>query len=87
MAEFDGEWTRVLNFGEKTYWRRKESNLAKMYEMDYILKSDSSLRKDLMLYNENKIDEADEALNEYINKQLNDDLLRKNYYINIVNNN
>ena len=86
LAEFDGEWTRVLNFGEKTYWRRKESNLAKMYEMDYILKSDSSLRKDLMLYNENKIDEADEALNEYINKQLNDDLLRKNYYINIVNN-
>ena len=83
LAEFDGEWTRVLNFGEKTYWRRKENNLAKMYEMDYILKSDSSLRKDLMLYNENKIDEADKALIEYENIQLNDALLKKNYYKNV----
>ena len=47
-----------------------------MYEMDYILKSDSSLRNDLKLYNENKIEEADKALNEYENIQLNDTLLR-----------
>ena len=85
LAELDGEWTRVLNFGEKTYWRRKENNLAKMFEMDYILKSDSSLRKDLILYNENKIDEADKALNEYVNIQLNDALRRKNYNKNVNN--
>ena len=86
LAEFDGEWTRCLIFGDKTYWRRKEDNLAKMYEMDYILKSDSSLRKDLMLYNENKIEEADKALNEYENIQTNDISLRNNHkQINVVN--
>ena len=76
LAEFNGEWSRDLIFGDKTYWRRREENLAKMYEMDYILKSDSSLRNDLKLYNENKIEEADKALNEYENIQLNDTLLR-----------
>ena len=86
LAEFDGEWTRVLNFEEKTYWRRKEDNLAKMFEMKYILKSDSSLRKDLMLYNENKIDEADKALNELENIQLKDIALRNDYNNSILNN-
>lgn len=85
LAEFDGEWGRVLIFGEKTYWRRKEENLAKMYEMDYVLKSDSSLRKDLILYNENKIEEADKALKENETKQLNDALLRSNNINNIIN--
>ena len=79
LAEFDGEWTRVLIFGEKTYWRRKEDNLAKMYQMEYILKSDSSLRKDLILYNENKIEEADKALNELKNMEINDISLRNKY--------
>jgi len=79
LAEFDGEWTRILTFGEKTYWRRKEDNLAKMYEMEYILKSDSSLRKDLILYNENKIEEADKALKDCENMQQNDILLRNKY--------
>ena len=79
LAEFGGEWTRILIFGEKTYWRRKEDNLAKMYEMEYILKSDSSLRKDLILYNENKIEEADKALKDCENMQHNDILLRNKY--------
>ena len=79
LAEFDGEWTRVLIFGDKTYWRRKEDNLAKMYQMEYLLKSDSSLRKDLILYNENKIGEAEKALNELENTQVNDILLRNKY--------
>ena len=79
LAEFDGEWTRSLIFGDKTYWRRKEDNLAHMYEMDYMLKSDSSLRKDLILYNDNKIEEADKALNNYENIQQNDILKRNKY--------
>ena len=47
--------------------------------MDYILKSDSSLRKDLILYNDNKIEEADKALNNYENIQQNDILKRNKY--------
>ena len=79
LAEFDGEWTRNLIFGDKTYWRRKEDNLAHMYEMDYMLKSDSYLRKDLILYNDNKIEEADKALNNYENIQQNDIFQRNKY--------
>ena len=79
LAEFDEEWTRSLIFVDKTYWRRKEDNLAHMYEMDYMLKSDSSLRKDLILYNDNKIEEADKALNNYENIQQNDISKRNKY--------
>ena len=79
LAEFDGEWTKGVIFNDNYYWKRKEDNLAKMYEMKNILKSDSSLREDLKLYNENKIEEAEKYFKEYQKNELNDIQLRLKY--------
>ena len=47
--------------------------------MKNILKSDSSLREDLKLYNENKIEEAEKYFKEYQKNELNDIQLRLKY--------
>ena len=78
MAEFSGTWTRELVFGNKIYWKRDKKSLCKLYEPYFKLKSDSSLRDDLKLYNENKIKEAEEKLLEMDKQQNNDMKLRYN---------
>ena len=35
LAEFDGEWTKGVIFNDNYYWKRKEDNLARMYQMEY----------------------------------------------------
>lgn len=79
LANFNGNWTKELTFGNKIYWKRNIINLCKLYEPDYKLKSDSSLRQDLKLYNENKIKEAEKELIELDKQQLNDLKLRNKY--------
>ena len=79
LAEFSGTWTRELVFGNKIYWKRDKKSLCKLYEPDFKLKSDSSLRDDLKLYNENKIKEAEEKLLEMDKQQNSDMKLRYNH--------
>lgn len=79
LANFNGNWTKELSFGNKIYWKRNKINLCKLYEPDYKLKSDSSLRPDLKLYNQNKIKEAEKILIELDKQQLNDFKLRNKY--------
>ena len=77
MADFHGAWTRELIFGNKVYWKRNINNLCKLFKTECKLKSDSSLRDDLRLYNENKIKEAENMLNE-LDKQQNNDMKLRN---------
>ena len=79
LAEFKGRWTRELKFGDKIYWKRDKSNLYKLYEPEYKLKSDSSLREDLILYNENNIEKAEIKLIELEERQYNDFKLREKF--------
>ena len=74
LDQFNGSWTNELLFGDKIYWKRDKKCLCKLYEPDYKLKSDSSLREDLKLYNENKIEEAEQKLLE-LDKQQNSDII------------
>ena len=76
LGNFEGEWTQELRFGNKIYWKRNKINLYKLYEPEYKLKSDSSLRKDLILYNENKIEEAEKIYIDTYKRQNNDFILR-----------
>ena len=50
-----------------------------MYEPEYKLKSDSSLREDLILYNENKNEEAEKKMYDLEIKQYNDWNLRNKF--------
>lgn len=77
LADFHGAWTRELIFGNKVYWKRNINNLCKLFKTECKLKSDSSLRDDLRLYNENKIKEAENMLNE-LDKQQNNDMKLRN---------
>lgn len=79
IAELSGEWTKELLFGEKVYWSRGKNKLFKMYEPEYKLKSDSSLREDLILYNENKNEEAEKKMYDLEIKQYNDWNLRNKF--------
>ena len=79
LAKFDGEWTNELRFGNKIYWKRNKNNLYKLYESGYKLKSDSSLRPDLKLYNENNLKLAENTFYELHKKQIKDFKLRNNY--------
>lgn len=79
IAELSGEWTKELLFGDKIYWKRDKNQLLKMYEPEYKLMSDSSLREDLMLYNENKNEDAEKKMYELEQKQYNDCYLRDKY--------
>lgn len=76
LGNFEGEWTQELRFGNNIYWKRNKNNLCKLYEPEYKLKSDSSLREDLMLYNENNLKEAEKIYVDYYKKQSNDFKLR-----------
>ena len=79
LAEFTGEWTKELKFGDKIYWKKNRNNLYKLFEPEYKLKSDSSLREDLILYNENKIEKDEKIFIELEKRQYNDFKLRKEY--------
>ena len=79
LDEFDGEWTKELRFGGKKYWERNKNNLCKLYEPEYKLKSDSSLREDLQFYNQNDTEKAQTIFNELYTKQSNDFKLRQKY--------
>ena len=79
LAELCGRWTKELIIGNKLYWKRDKNNLLKLYEPEYKLKSDSSLRKDLILYNENNIESAEKILVELNKEQNNDFKLRDKY--------
>ena len=79
MAEFKGKWTKEVKFGDKIYWKRDKSNLYKLYEPEYKLKSDSSLREDLILYNQNNIEKAELKLIELEERQNNDFKLREKF--------
>ena len=79
LAELCGRWTKELIIGDKLYWKRDKNNLLKLYEPEYKLRSDSSLRKDLILYNENNIESAEKILVELDKEQNNDFKLRGKY--------
>lgn len=79
LAELCGRWTKELIIGNKLYWKRDKNNLLKLYEPEYKLRSDSSLRKDLILYNENNIESAEKILVELNKEQNNDFKLRDKY--------
>ena len=79
LARFNGAWTKELDFDDKVYWKRNKNNLCKLYQPDYKLKSDSSLRPDLKLYNENNIEEAEKLFVKLEKKQLIDWQLRQKY--------
>lgn len=79
LAKFDGEWSNHLRFGNKIYWKRNKNHLCKLYDIGYKLKSDSSLREDLKLYNENNFEIAKKTFYELEQKQKNDFKLRKKF--------
>ena len=79
MARFNGAWTKELDIDDKVYWKRNKTNLCKLYQPDYKLKSDSSLRPDLKLYNENNLEEAEKIFINLYKRQLRDCQLRQKY--------
>ena len=79
LARFNGAWTKELDIDDKVYWKRNKTNLCKLYQPDYKLKSDSSLRPDLKLYNENNLEEAEKVFINLYKRQLRDCQLRQKY--------
>ena len=79
MARFNGAWTKELDIDDKVYWKRNKTNLCKLYQPDYKLKSDSSLRPDLKLYNENNLEQAEKVFINIYKRQLRDCQLRQKY--------
>lgn len=79
LARFNGAWTKELDMDDKVYWKRNKNNLCKLYQPDYKLKSDSSLRPDLKFYNENNLEEAEKSFIKLEKQQLRDWQLRKKY--------
>ena len=55
LAKFDGEWCNELRFGNKVYWKRNKNHLYKLFEPEYKLNSDSSLRPELKLNDEKNL--------------------------------
>ena len=79
ICEITGEWTQGIKFGDTEYWNRSKSQIYNLYEMDYKLPSDSSLREDSLLWNEDKENEAQLKKEEYEEIQRKDRKLRENY--------
>jgi hypothetical protein len=80
-----GEWTQEIIFGEEIYWKRNLENYCNLYEMDYKLPSDSSLREDLNLWGNNNEQKAQIKKEEYEEIQRNDTKLRNQYNKKINN--
>jgi len=74
-----GEWTQEIIFGEEIYWKRNLDNYLNMYEMEYKLPSDSSLREDMNLWGHNDEEKAQIKKEEYEEIQRNDTKLRTLY--------
>ena len=71
-----GEWTQEIIFGEEIYWKRNLENYCNIYEMEYILPSDSSFREDMNLWGKNDEKNAQIKKEEYEEIQRNDTKLR-----------
>ena len=70
----------MINYDINIYIISKTTNnLCKLYEPEYKLKSDSSLREDLQFYNQNDAEKAQTIFNELYTKQSNDFKLRQKY--------
>ena len=74
-----GEWTQEIIFGEEIYWKRNLDNYLNMYEMEYKLPSDSSLREDMNLWGHNDEEKAQIKKEEYEEIQRKDTKLRNQY--------
>ena len=74
-----GEWTQEVFFGDQIYWKRNLENYCKMYEMDYKLPSDSSLREDVALWGQNDEEKAQIKKEIYEEIQREDTKLRNKY--------
>ena len=74
-----GEWTQEIIFGNKIYWKRNLENYLNIYEMEYKLPSDSSLREDMNLWGHNDEERAQIKKEEYEEIQRNDTKLRNEY--------
>ena len=74
-----GEWTQEIIFGEELYWKRNLENYCNIYEMEYKLPSDSSLREDMNLWGHNDEEKAQIKKEEYEEIQRNDTRLRNLY--------
>ena len=82
-----GEWTQEIIFGEEIYWKRNLDNYLNMYEMEYKLPSDSSLREDMNLWGHNDEEKAQIKKEEYEEIQRKDTKLRNKYNKKINKNN
>lgn len=57
-AEITGSWLHEVVIDNEVFWRREDYQLFQIYEMEFKLPSDSTLRKDLKLFIEGKEEEA-----------------------------
>lgn len=79
LAILAGEWTREIIFGKTTYWKRNLENYYNIYEMNYKLPSDSSLREDMNLLGRNDEKNAQIKKEEYEEMERKDTKLRNLY--------
>ena len=75
----EGEWTKEIIFDNKIYWERNLKNYCNIYEMDYKLPSDSSLREDVNLWGQNEEQKAQIKKEEYEEIQRKDIKLRNKF--------
>lgn len=79
LSILTGEWTKEIIFGTTTYWKRNLENYYNIYEMNYKLPSDSSLREDMNYLGHNDEKNAQIKKEEYEEIQRRDAKLRSLY--------
>jgi hypothetical protein len=84
-CDVSGEWCKEIYFGEQCYWRRNLDNYCNMYEMEYKLPSDSSLREDMILWGQNDEEKAQIKKEEYEELQRKDTKLRNEFNKQLIN--
>jgi len=78
IESISGEWTGWLEINKTRYWEKGEYLPATMYQMNYILPSDSKNRSDLSEYIKNNDKLAQENKDKLEDIQRSDRKLREN---------
>jgi hypothetical protein len=87
-CDLDAEWSNFCRFGQTKYWSKEEYKIPKIQKqfigndsnnLRYILKSDSSFRKDLITFNDNRQEESQLYKEAYEQRQRNDRGFRRKW--------
>jgi hypothetical protein len=78
-CSIEGDWTNSIKFNNQKYWAINDYKQLPFYQPEYKLKSDSSLRDDILYLLQGNIDESQKYKELYDETQRHDRKLREEY--------